>query len=99
MAGVDEPDQPVGTAVRLVHRVPEHAVVAPAMCAAECVDRHQLDEVDAEIDQIVQLVDRRVERAVRRERADVQLVDDRALDGPALPVGVGPRVGGGLPQL
>ena len=33
MAGVDEADQPVGSAVRLVHRVPQHAVVAPAVVA------------------------------------------------------------------
>ena len=99
MAGVDEPDQPVGAAVRFVHGVPEHAVVAPAVRAAERVDRHQLDEVDAEIDQIVQLLDRRVEGAVRGERADVQFVDHRALDRAARPVAVGPRVGRRLPQL
>ena len=99
VAGVDEPHQPVGPAVRFVHRVPEHAVVTPAVRAAERVDRHQLDEVDAEIDQVVQLLDRRVERAARRERADVQLVDDPALDRAACPVVVGPGVRRGLPQL
>ena len=65
MAGVDEADQPVGSAVRLVHRVPQHAVVAPAVRAGKRVDRHQFDEVDAEVDQIVKLVDRRVEGARR----------------------------------
>ena len=65
VAGVDEPHQAVGAAVRFVHRVPEHAVVTPAVRAAERVDRHQLDEVDAEIDQVVQLLDRRVEGALR----------------------------------
>jgi len=63
MAGVDKPDQAIGPAVRLVHRIPTHAVITPAVCPAERVDRHQLDEFDAQIDQIVQLLDRRVERA------------------------------------
>ena len=80
VAGVDEPHQPVGAAVGLVHRVPQHAVVTPAVGAAERVDRHQLDEVDAEVDEVVELVDRRVEGAVGGERADVQFVDHRALD-------------------
>ena len=87
MAGVDESDQPVGSAVGFVHRVPQHAVVAPAVRAGKRVDRHHLDEIDAEIDQIVELFDRRVEGARRRERADVQLVDHRALHrtaGPAV---------------
>ena len=55
-------------------RIPEHAVIAPAVHPAERVDRHELDEVDAEIYQIVELLDRGVERADRSERADVQLV-------------------------
>ena len=53
VAGVDEPHQCVGAAVGFVHAVPQHAVIAPAMCAGEGVDRHQFDEVDPEIDQIV----------------------------------------------
>ena len=99
MARVDEPHQCVRPAVRFVHRVPQHAVVAPAVRSAEGVDRHHFDEVDAEIHQIVQLLDRRVESAARSERADVQFVDHPALDRGARPVVVGPCVGIGPPEL
>ena len=98
VAGVDEPHQAVGAAVRFVHGVPEHTVVTPAVRAGERVDRHEFDEIDAEIDQLVQSFDRRVERALRCERADVQFVDDRALDRAARPAGGSGRAGSG-PQL
>ena len=99
MAGVDETDQTVWAAVGFVHGVPQHAVVAPAVRAGKCVDRHHLDEVDAEIDQVVQLVDGRIESAGRREGADVQLVDHRALHRAAGPVAVRPILRIGLPHL
>jgi hypothetical protein len=38
---------------------------------AERVDRHELDEVDTEIDQVIQLVDGRVECALWSEGADM----------------------------
>ena len=65
VAGLDEPHQAVGAAVRFVHGVPQHTVVTPAVRAGERVDRHQFDEVDAEIDELVQLFDGRVEGALR----------------------------------
>jgi hypothetical protein len=99
VAGVDESDQSVGPAVRFVHRIPEHAVITPPVRAAKRVDRHYLDEIHAQIHQVVQLLDRRVEGAVGSERADVQFVDHPAFDRAALPVAVGPRVGRRLPEL
>ncbi len=99
VAGVDEPDQAVGAAVGFVHAVPQHAVVPPAAGAGERVDRHQLDEVDSEIDQVVQLFDGGVQRAGAGEGADVQLVDHRAFDRPAGPIAVGPGGAGRVPQL
>ena len=93
MARVDEPHQCIGPAVRFVHRVPQHPVVAPAVCSAEGVHRHHFDEVDAEIHQIVQLLDRRIESRTCSERADVQFVDHPALDRGARPVVVGPCAG------
>jgi hypothetical protein len=98
VAGVDEPDQAVRAAVRFVHAVPQHAVVSPAVGSGERVDRHQLDEVDPEIDQIVQLFDRGVEGPLAGEGSDVQLVDHRAFHRPAGPVAVGPAVAW-VPQL
>ena len=63
-------------AVGLVDGEPEHAVVAPVVGAVERVDRHQLDEVDAEgRRRWSSLVDRRVEGALGGEGADVQLVE------------------------
>ena len=74
VAGVHEPLEPVRAAVGLVHRPPQHPVVPPAGGAVECVDRHHLDQVDAEVGQVVEPLDGRVERPAGRERADVQLV-------------------------
>ena len=42
------------------------------------------------VDEVVEVLDRRVERALRRERADVQLVDHRAGQRDAAPGLVGP---------
>ncbi len=77
VAGVDEPLVGVRAAVLLVHGEPGDAVVAPVVGAVEGVDRHHLDEVDAEVDEVVEPLDRGVEGAVGGERADVQLVDHR----------------------
>ena len=90
VAGVDEPLEPVGAAVRLVRRVPADAVVAPVVLAVESVDRQHLDEVDAELDEVVEPLDGRVEGAARCERADVHLVEDAAGQLPAGPGPVGP---------
>ena len=65
MAGVDETDQTVWAAVGFVYGVPQHAVIAPAMCAGKRIDRHHFDEVDAEVDQVVQLADGRIETCRR----------------------------------
>ena len=75
MGGVDEAGKPVRSAVGLLHGRREHAVVAPVADAWEGVDRHQLDRRHAEADEPVELAGDAVERALRRERADVQLVE------------------------
>ena len=85
VGGVDEALEAVRAAVGLVRRVPVDAVVAPAPLAAERVHRHELDVGDAEFDQVRQALDGGVECAAGGERADVQLVDDRARQGPAGP--------------
>ncbi len=76
VGGVDEPLEPVRTAVGLVDGEQTHAVVAPAVAAREGVDGQQLDGVDAERHQVVEPFDGGVEGAGRGERADVQLVED-----------------------
>ena len=90
VAGVDEALVRRRPAVRLGDGEPVDAVVAPVVRAVEGVDRHQLDQVDADRAQVVELPDRGVEGAVGGERADVQLVDHRARQLPAGPGLVGP---------
>ena len=74
--GVDEAREGVRAAVGAVRRRGQHAVVAPAAFAGERRDGHQLDRGDAELGERVEARDRRVERALGRERADVEFVDD-----------------------
>jgi hypothetical protein len=81
-------------AVPFVDRVPLDAVVAPVVGAVEAVDRQQLHEVDAEVRQVAQLSGGSLEGSFRGERADVQFVDDRALQVLARPARVLPAVGG-----
>ena len=94
VAGVDEPLQRVRAAVGLVHRVPGHPVIAPVPDAVDRVHRQQLDVGDAQLDQVIQPLDRRVQRGARGERADVQFVDHRARPAPGRPSPVVPLVGG-----
>ena len=86
VAGVDQSHQSVRAAVGFVHRVPQHPVVAPAVGSVERVDRHEFDEVDPEVHQVVQSFDGRVEGALGGEGADVQFVDHRALDRASRPL-------------
>lgn len=62
--GVDEALQRRRTSVGVVDGVEGDAVVAPAALARESGDRHQLDDVDAELGEVVEALDRRVERAL-----------------------------------
>ena len=62
----------------MVRRERQHAVVAPAAVAGKLADRHHLDQRDAEVDKVVEVLDRARERARGGERADVQLVDHGA---------------------
>jgi hypothetical protein len=70
--------------------IPQHTVVAPVVQTVEGIDRHQLDEVDPELHQMVDPVNRRRQCAFRRERADMQFVDDTAGELTARPFLVGP---------
>ena len=78
VGGVDEALEPVGPAVGVVGGEQVDAVVPPAAIAGELDHRQQLEVGDAEVDEVGQLLDRRLERPLRRERADVGLVDQRS---------------------
>jgi hypothetical protein len=67
-----------------------HAVIAPSLHAGKGIDRHQFDMRDAEIAQRIELCLRRVEGAFRRERPDMQFVNDSARQRRRFPSGVGP---------
>ena len=75
VGGIDQAGEPVGSAVGRLRGARVHAVVAPAPPAGELADRHELDRGDAELGQAREVGDHRGERALRRERADVELVE------------------------
>ena len=78
MRAIDEAAQIVRRAVEPRRREQVDAVVAPAELAGELGDRHHLDDRDAESRERRQLLRGRRPRALRREGADVQLVDHLA---------------------
>jgi hypothetical protein len=78
MGCVNEAGEPVRAPVGSMRCRDEDAVVAPAPFARERGDRHQLDRGHPELAQRRQAGDGSVERALRGERADVQLVDNQA---------------------
>lgn len=55
-----------------------HTVIPPPAIARELGDRHELDAVDAERDEVGKMVDHAVECARGREGPDVQLIKDEA---------------------
>jgi hypothetical protein len=87
---VDEPPEIVGRAVVVRRREQIDAVVTPVARAGSFGHRHQLDRGDAERREVVEPRFDTGERARRRERADVQLVDDEVVARHAAPVVVGP---------
>ncbi len=87
VAGINKLHVAQRPSIPLVYGVPKHAVVAPVVWAVESVDWHQFHEVDPELHQVVEPVDRCDQRAFGSEGADMQLVDDAArklLAGPLL---------------
>ncbi len=75
VCGVDEAREPVRSTVGRMRREVVEPVVAPVAVAREGRDRHDLDRRDPELAQRSQPRDDSVERALGRERPDVQLVD------------------------
>ena len=91
--GLDERFQVLRAAVGRIRRIGQDAVVAPVPPARKIADRHDLDRGDAELDEMVELVDRGAERALGREGADMQFVENRLVPGPAAPPRIGPAIG------
>src|SRR5262249_4016097 len=82
--------------VRGVRRIRQDAVIAPVSPAREVADRHDFDRGNAERGQVLEFGDRGPESALRRESADVQLVDYRLRPRAASPTSVAPNVGRGV---
>ena len=78
MSGVDEALECIGTAVWLVNGEESDAIVAPTVVSCERIQGHDFDVRDAEFDEVIEPGDRGIEGAFRRERADVEFVDDGA---------------------
>ncbi|CAM5743186.1 hypothetical protein SALBM311S_02940 [Streptomyces alboniger] len=91
MGPVDEALQPLGTAVRLVHRPQRDALVTPAVPPREGAQRHQFDVGDAQFDEMPQAFRGRFQRALACVRAHVQLVQNRSGQRASGPLGA-PRV-------
>ena len=87
---IDQARESLGPAVDRVRCKGVHAVVSPVAPTGESCDRHQLDRRHAELTQIVQAFGNTLERPARRERADVELVDDELLTPETRPLVLGP---------
>ena len=99
VARVDERLERLRAAVDAARGVPVDAVVTPVPAARNGIHRQDLDVRHAEVDEVVEASSRRLERALLGERADVQFVEDSALETVAagarvvaLPLGVAPLV-------
>ncbi len=99
VGAVDEAAEVVGRAVQPGRREQVDAVAAPAETAGELGDRHHLDGGDAQVRQRRQLSGGRLPGPLRREGADVQLVEHLPVAADAAPVVVGPREAGRVDHL
>ena len=90
VGGVDEAVQGIRAAVRLVDGEQAHAVVAPAAASREGRERHEFDDVDAQLDQVREPFDGRIQGSGWGERSHVQFVEHPPQRVDARPVGVRP---------
>jgi hypothetical protein len=87
---IDETFERFVIAIVVIRREQLHAVIAPVPTSRTFGDRHDFQHGDAQVFQVLELSSCGVECAFRRERADVQLVDDLAFNVDAAPVRIGP---------
>jgi hypothetical protein len=99
MCCVDKALESLRSAIGLVYGPERHPVVAPAVGAGKGADRHHLDQVDTELDQVVEPGGGGVEGALGGEGADVQLVQHAAGQRAALPGTRRPAEGGVVDEL
>ena len=90
MAGVDKFLQAVGTAVGRLRRVKAGAVVSPVSISGKFCDRHDFNRGNAEIAKIREAGNDAFKRALGRERAGVEFVDDEIFERYAAPALIRP---------
>src|SRR4051812_30394067 len=76
MTGVDEPLEALRPAVGILRGERLNAVIAPIPSAGKLRYRHQLQRCNAQLFEIIEARHNGIERPLRRERADVQLVNE-----------------------
>lgn len=81
VGGIHEALQAGGSAIGILHREREHAVVTPVARSGELGDGHEFDGGDADFPEFLKPGDDAVERSCGAERAHVEFADDVILDG------------------
>ena len=94
VSGIDKAAKRGGASVIGLHRVEADAVIAPVAGTGDGVDRHEFDGRDAEVAEVIEALDGRVEGASGGEGADVEFVENEAGQGKSTPVTVLPGKGG-----
>lgn len=90
MGGIDESRETRRASVHVMRCEEIDAVVAPVPLSREGCDRHQLDRRHAELAKASEVRDHCVERALGRERPDVELVEDELVQLGWAPLGIVP---------
>ena len=93
VAGIDQPLEPLRTAVAVLDGEGIDAVVAPVALPGELGHRHQLQGGHAQFQQVVEAGNDRGEGAGRGEGADVEFVDQVVLERQTGPGAVAPGEG------
>ena len=90
MGGLHQTLQLFGPAIGRLRREGEGPVIAPVPRPRKFGERHQLQDGDAELGQMIEAALHSRKGPVLREGADMQLVDDRLFPRPPAPGAVGP---------
>ena len=79
MAGADEPFESLRPSKGMLHCERVNSVISPVPLARALGYRHHFDGRDSEVLQFVQMLDRCIEGAFRREGSDVKFVENVVL--------------------
>src|SRR5579863_2237556 len=91
MSRINEALQCIRSTVGFMDREKSDPIVAPTVIARECGDGHQFNVRNAQLFEMVEFADGCIERALGRERADMEFIDDGAGERRCVKFIVGPR--------